>query len=552
MKIKFLLSVLLSFSISIAALAQMSPGIEYFKLGENKLAKDILNKEMSQNPARSYYYLGEIAYKEGNIAEAKANYEKGLAADPENALNQIGIAKLQLKSDPKETDKTLSNIAKKNKKDVLVIIEVAQAYLDNGLEKEALEKASDARKSDKNSPWVYIFEGDVYAKALKAGDAAAQYEQAFTFDPNCMVAYVKYAKVYEGINQQAATDMLQKALDVHPDFIILNKYIGDLYYRRAIYAKAIEAYSKYFAGGDYSTNDITNYAATKYFTKDYDGANQLINEGLKRESDNFVLNRLLMYTQNELHDYANGLLTAKHFFKLRNNGNDSTYIVQDFTAYANMLKETGDLDAAIVQYQKAIELDKSQVSIYKDIASTLSSEKKNAEAAQIYAKYVATVGEAAEATDYFQLGRYYYMAASNISKSDDEESLAKKLEYIAEGDKAFAKVAELIPDSHLGNFWRARIQAIADPDSKEGLGKPYYEASIQIINAKGDHNNDKELVEAYSYLSYYWYVQWIEASNAKNAAATAEAKENTKLNVEKLLELDPTNNIGITLKDAVK
>ena len=149
LRIKYLVGVILSLMISISAFAQNSAGVEYFKLGEMKLAKNVLTNETSQNPAQAYYYLGEIAFKSGNMAEAKANYEKSVAADPDGALGQIGMAKLELKSNTKEADKTLAVIAKKNKKDINIILEIAQAYLDNGMEKEALEKAQDAKKIDK-------------------------------------------------------------------------------------------------------------------------------------------------------------------------------------------------------------------------------------------------------------------------------------------------------------------------------------------------------------------------------------------------------------------
>ena len=544
-RIKYLVGVLLSLTISISAFAQNSAGVEYFKLGEMKLAKEVLTNEASQNPAQAYYYLGEIAFKAGNMAEAKTNYEKSLSADPEGSFGQIGMAKLELKSNTKEADKTLSNIAKKNKKNINIILEVAQAYLDNGMGKEALDKAQEAKKVDKKSPWAYIFEGDVFVKQKKAGEAAAQYDQAINFDPNCAIAYIKNAHVYSGINAQTAISMLKKAVEIRPDYAITNKYLGDLYYTSGFYPEAIEAYSKYFAKGDYSVDDITRYAAAEFFTKDYTDAEKLITEGIRKDPNNFVLNRLLMYTQNEEQKYEEGLVTAQKFFSIERKDNDTIkYIVQDYTAYANILQSLGKMDEAITQYAKAIELDKTKISIYKDIAKALADEDKPADAAKIFEEYTKLAGEAVEANDFFQLGRYYYMAAYAISKSEDEGDIAKKKEYILKGDAAFATVAERIEDSHLGNFWRARIQTIADPESSDGLAKPYYEAAIAIITSKADQNNTRELVEAYTYLSYYYYLQWDAATRAKKTAEANEAKAKMRENTEKLLGVDPENGTG--------
>ncbi len=545
LRIKYLVGVILSLMISISAFAQNSAGVEYFKLGEMKLAKNVLTNETSQNPAQAYYYLGEIAFKSGNMAEAKANYEKSVAADPDGALGQIGMAKLELKSNTKEADKTLAVIAKKNKKDINIILEIAQAYLDNGMEKEALEKAQDAKKIDKKSAWGYVFEGDILVKQKKAGEAAAQYDQAINFDPNCAIAYIKNAQVYSGINSQTAISMLKKAIEIRPDYAITNKYLGDLYYISGFYPQAIEAYTKYFANGDYSIEDIVRYAAAEYFTKNYTDAEKLISEGINRDPNNFVLHRLLMYTQNEEEKYEDGLATAEKFFSIeRKDVDTSTYIVQDYTTYANILQKVGKIDEAIPQYTKAIELDKTKITLYKDLAKALADEDKPGDAAKIFDEYIKLAGDAVEANDFFQLGRYCYMAARALSESSDEEDIAKKKEYISKGDTAFATVAERIEDSYLGNFWRARIQTIADPESTEGLAKPYYEAAIAIIKSKENQNNARELVEAYTYLSYYYYLQWDAAIKAKKTNEALEAKAKMKENTDNLLEIDPENGTG--------
>lgn len=550
MKIKFLLSSILTLSISAATFAQ-SPGVDYFKLGEKKLAKDVLTKEISQNAAQSYYYLGEIAFQEGNKAEAKSNYEKGLAADPNSSLNQVGIAKLDLQSNPKEAGKTLAAIAKKDKKDIALLIEIAQAYLDNGMVKEALDKANDARKVDKKSPLIYIFEGDVYAKQKKAGDAATQYEQAFTFDPNSMIAYIKYAKVYEGINSQASAEMLKKAIALRPDFAITNKYLGDLYYTTGHYAPAIEAYGKYFEKGDYSTEDMTRYAASYFFTDNYSEAERLIKMGMQREPDNFVLNRLLMFTQDATGEYTDGLATASKFFTLSNA--EDKHIPRDYETYAHLLLETGNVDGALEQYAKLIELDEDKKSVYKDVATTLGAEDKNAAAAKVYAKYIETSGDEIESLDFYQLGRYYYLATYDLRNEEDEESVALRNTYIADGDKAFATVIERAPDNVLGYFWRARIQTLADPNSTEGLAKPYYEEAAKVVTEGGTQEaNAAVLVEAYTYLSYYNYLQWVESTNARKVAAANEAKANMKHYTESLLEVDPTNATGLQFMEVLK
>ena len=116
MKMKYFLGSFLSLMISISALAQNSPGADYLSLGELKLAKEYFQKVLRQSPAEANYYLGEIAFQEGKTAEAKSYYEQAIAGNPESALGAIGLAKLQLKSDPKGAEDQLKEIQKKNKK----------------------------------------------------------------------------------------------------------------------------------------------------------------------------------------------------------------------------------------------------------------------------------------------------------------------------------------------------------------------------------------------------------------------------------------------------
>ena len=545
MKMKFFLGSFLSLIISISALAQNSPGADYLSLGELKLAKEYFTKRVGQSPAESNYYLGEIAFQEGNMAEAKRNYEAALAANPESALGAIGLAKLELKSNTKVAEDQLKEVQKKNKKDVNVILAIAQAYLDNGMKDKAMEKLQDARKVDKKSPYIYIFEGDILAKENKPGDAAMQYDQAINFDASCVLAYMKGAKVYEFINRKTATDLLKKAIEINPEYKIAYKDLAQVSYRDGFYPDAIAAYKEYFKGGDYTVEDITRYAAAEYFTQQYNEAKTLIGEGLSKEPNNFVLNRLSLYTNNDLKDYQAGLAAGDKFFSVpRGTGDTAKYLKQDFLAYANVLKETGNKPKAIEQYKKVAELDPSNVDVYKEIATICATEKMYPEAAEFYKKYTELGGEKIDAQDFYQLGLYYINAGraakvDTVSVSADVAK-AKSVEFYKLADGAFATVAERIPDSYLGFYQRARVNFELDPDSEQGLAKPHYEKTIEVILAKGDTDNNKILVEAYSYLSYYYYLQYDKSKKA-------EDKANVKVYAEKVLELDPENANGKAL-----
>lgn len=555
MKIKYLvLSVFLSCAISMSAYAQNNnPGVNYLALGEKDLAKNYFMKTIRQAPAQSYYYLGEIAYQEGKLDEAKDNYEKNLAANPESALSAVGLAKLEFKTNPKEAESKLSDIQKKNKKDINVILAIAQAYLDNGMPEKAMEKLADAKKVDKKSPEVYIFEGDMLLKENKPGEAATQYDQAASFDPTYALAYIKSAKVYETINPAIAADMMKKATEVDPDNVIAYKYLGDIYTLNGQYPEAIDAYKVFFEDGSYTVDDIRRYVSAMYFDGQYDQAIPLIEEGLAKEPDNFALNRFLMYCYNDLKNYEKAAPVSQRFFTLTP-PKDAEFIVQDYMANGNILSEIGNKAKAIDAFKKAIELDPGKVDLLKDIATTCANEDMNEDAALFYKKYIEALGDRASATDYFQLGRYYYMAGDDAKAAATDttgvantaslmsENLAKANNLLVQADSAFSQVVQRVPDSYLGYQWRARANASLDPESDKGLAKPYYEAMINSI--KGTDNNN-ELVEGYQYLAYYYYLNYEKSKKA-------EDKAQVKAYSEKILQIDPENQNGKIFYDFAK
>ncbi|SHG09186.1 tetratricopeptide repeat protein [Dysgonomonas macrotermitis] len=544
MKKKYLLGAFLGLLLSTPIFAQSNLGADYLNTGELKVAKEIFEKQVSQSPAEAYYYLGEVAYKEGNTAEAKSNYEKGLAASADFVLNNVGLGKLLLKTNPKEAEDQFSIALKKDKKDVRVLVAIAEAYYANNMAQKGEAKLADARKADKKSPLIYLLEGDLKAKT-NVGEAAGSYAQAYNFDPTCAVAYIKSAQVYEAVNPTLAIEMLQKAVEINPNYTLAYKMLGSIYSHNGQYADAIEAYKKYFAQGAYDVSDLTRYAAALYFTKQYDEAKKLINEGISKEPNNFVLNRLLMYSYLQSKDYTDGLAVGDKFFSL--DKGDSEYIVQDFMTYGELLSKNNQLDKALLQYEAAVKLDPSKSTVYKEIAMACVEGNQYADAAKYLQQYVDKADPAiVEATDYFNIGRYSYMAGTAAQKDTvDVDAPVKAKALLQQSDKAFATVSERIPDSYLGYFWRARANAALDPETTEGLAKPYYEKVIEIALSKDDGSNNNELIEAYRYLSYYYYLAFDKSKSASD-------KDAVKSYSEKILALDPENGVAKQLLEAVK
>ena len=77
-----------------------------------------------------------------------------------------------------------------------------------------------------------------------------------------------------------------------------------------------------------------------------------------------------------------------------------------------------------------------------------------------------------------------------------------------EADKVWGNLVEKFPDAaEYALFQRGRVNAMLDPDSQQGLAKPYFEKLIELINAREEHDatDNSRLESSYRYLMSYYY-----------------------------------------------
>ncbi len=190
--VKFFLSLFLVSSSAVAFAANYVDGIEYFNADQPDRAKILLERTMNDagtNQAKSYYYLGEIAFGAKDYAAATQYYQKGISLDAKYPYNHIGMGKLALNNkNGKMAEELFKAALKLVKKDAGVNLAIAKAYYETGTPgyEKYLEKAY---KIDKKLPEYFMFLGDVAADKKEgnyAGNAAALYENAILFDANCI------------------------------------------------------------------------------------------------------------------------------------------------------------------------------------------------------------------------------------------------------------------------------------------------------------------------------------------------------------------------------
>lgn len=88
----------------------------------------------------------------------------------------------------------------------------------------------------------------------------------------------------------------------------------------------------------------------------------------------------------------------------------------------------------------------------------------------------------------------------------------------AKADSCLNILISKAPNLTIAYVWQARVKANFDPESENGLAKPFYEKFIELAK-KDQEKFKKELIESYSYLGYYYYLQ---KDNQKSKAVWQE------------------------------
>lgn len=451
-----------------------------------------------------------------------------------------------IKNNPDAAAESFDELAKgKNKKNISLLVAIGNAYLKEGKNAEAKEYADRAMKVDSKSATTCMFAGDVALAEKNVGTACGYYEQAILFDADCFEAYYKYARAYIGVNPQLSVDKLLELKAKHPEEINVDRELAVAYYQMGNYSQAKQAYDEFMQKGQPEKSDYGRYAMLLYLNKNYDQSLDMANKGIEVDPNSHLLKRLRMYNLSELKSYDEGLAAADKFFEDPNNPD---YVYLDFLYRARLYVAHGDNDLAMAEFDKAMKADKDKEhpEIAKEASEANEKVQNYPEAIRWFMVYLDGLKGKEEVTDLFLLGRLNYMAAGSMVASVDSlktdqviaavDTIQKKA-YLFEADTIFAQVSERVPDNYMGYFWRARTNAMLDPETTQGLAKPYYEKALSILEANPNASKSL-LIECQSYLAYY-YIQ-------------IKDFEQSKIYWNKNLAIDPENATAKQALDWIK
>lgn len=452
---------------------------------------------------------------------------------------KAGVAKVKdlIKTNPEMAEEQADDLLKgKNKKNVELVLAIGRAYLDAGQLEQADDYAKLAKKADSKSAIVSVFEGDIAVARKDPGTASQRYEEAIYFDPNCKEAYLKYADIYKAANPSLATGKLEELRAIDPQAVEVDRKLAEIYYSANQFDKAADAYARFAEGDKATENDLVKYSFALFLNHNFEKSLEVANLGLQKNPQHAVFNRLRMYNFIDLKRYDEAKEAANAFFgacKVE----DLTYL--DYLYHGTLLEALKVYEDAVVSLEKAYDMNKERSEVLNQIASCYESAGKYEEAINAFNKYVETLPEDKRTPDLvFQLGRMYYGEGTTTDSINYTPEM--KTAALHKADSTFGKLAELVPDNYLGNFWRARTNSALDPETTAGLAKPYYEqvATLLADKAKEDSRYNRYLIECYRYLGYYYLV--------------AEKYEESKEYWNKILAIDPEDAIATKALGGIK
>lgn len=461
-----------------AAADGYTDGIEYYKAGQYDNARTILESTLNApatNKALALYYLGQTALAQDDQAAALKYFEQGIAADATNPYNYVGVGAIELlkkqNKSAEENFKKALDFAKKDKNHE-VTVDVARAYYnaDPVAYAAQVEKyIQKARKDSKNQEAaIYILEGDMKFDAKDLGGAAGQYEQAITHEVDNPEGYVKYANAYMGVNPQYGVAKLEELVAKQPNSALAQRELAEKYFQTNQWTKASEQYGKYIQNPNHFPEDKARYSVLLYSSDDFGKSLQMAQEVLATDPTNFQALRMNFLDLAALDRNEEALAAAKKFFSTKL-GKNQQFTSNDFITYATAYEKLGQDSLAILQYEKAVDVDPTKAANHKTLSAAYTKNGKFQLAAEAFDNYVKN-SSSPSLTDYLQASGRWLNAANRATDEEIRELDAiKGLEAI---NMVIEKASTIEPE--------------------------YYQRQGRLNYAKGHNHSTEDVLNSYA------------------------------------------------------
>ena len=437
----------------------------------------------------------------------------------------IDAVKKIISSKPADLAEQMKAFEKKNKKNAENLVAFGRAFMEAKDTANAAKYAELALKANKSYAPAYILKGDLRALADDGGGAASMFDQAIYFDPKNPEAYRKYAIIYSKIDFRGSIDKLEQLRSNVPDYPV-DLPIARLYDNAGKITEAITYYEK-VAHDQMEPIDLAKFALKYYLNKEYDKSMALINESLAKYPRSSSLNRVGLMNTIATEDFDKALEFGDRLF---NKSDSADFKDFDYNNYAKAYIGKGQYDEAIALYHKAMEVSTESKdainNLRKEISEAYQKKGDFDAAVKEYREYLENTSSKT-ASDYSTLAEMYYKHAADLQDAEQMAAIKQADDIYKDLQERFANNQDVV--AYVLNR-RGTLNAIMDPDSKQGLAKPVFEQLMKLLEAKESRTDvdNKRLITCYRYMLSYSLLVQDDKAGAKSWA-------------EKILAIDPEN-----------
>ena len=513
-------------------------------------AKATMTAVVTASPtAENMYYLGYAQLRTGDLAGAKATFEKGLAAEPKQPLNSVGLATLMLADKNAQGakaafDKILLDTKMKNAEVMFRIAEAYTLYEETNDPGEAIrlidlitEKTKKPLTADMN-----IVKGDAYLLKNDGGPAATAYEQSILVNKTAK-AYIRLGVVYlRGKNYQYTVNNYQSAYETDSAFAPYYKRMGEYYIIFNRYKQASSLFRKYVDRAEATPPVLLSTAKLIFLAKDYEAAlefTQKAEAGGATDNDVF---RMKGYSSIELGKCQEGIDNLEKMVKagVKPYFLDNVYFAKGYQC----LKQDS---LAIMYYEKAAPLDTNN-NHNATMYTIAYGQKKYAKAVDYATKsmeWKAKKKQALTSTDWYNPAMAQYFVTAYTPREDTLGRYNQGLK----ADSMYAKAIAINDKFAPFHLYRARTNSYVDFTGTKWLAVPHYEKFLAVVDmAKA---NKDQLYESYKYLAGYHISvtkDLVKAQEYVDKAVAIKADDPDGLKVM----LNPASATPVTPAPAVK
>lgn len=544
----------------------------------------------TEKKSEIYFYLGQIYCFTENYDSARIAYLNGIKADPEQPLNFAGMVKVnKLSDDDKGVSENTNKALELDDKNPLVYLTLSEAYSNIKIKDygKAIELLLKVIQVNPKQVDAYLNISKVYLAKGNGTDAIKNIEEVLKIDNKNSEALTLKARVYVLINKNnEAITLLNDAINNDPSYSPAFNELAELYANLKDYSKAAEFYEKYIQASEFTLEKQKRYASILYVNKEYEKTITILEDVINDEKNSASTIRIIAYSYLRLGNVEKSKYYFEQLFQIKS----AEFLPTDYENYADLLSKTGNETLALDYLLTVVELDSSRKDIFgkmsiiyfknknwDEVISSLT--KKGNLTAQEYfdlskayifkgdgnitsalQNLTSKVKIEIEQIDKTRQILLYYQGDLSKATGDNKKIIDAKTKAVqsvetlikpnqkkdwnlakddwsnlidstisteyTKADSCLNILVSKAPSLTIAYVWQARVKANFDPDSENGLAKPFYEKFIELAKNKLEKFK-KELIESYSYLGYYYYLQ--------------KDNSTSKSYWQEVLKLDPEN-----------